>query len=42
MRYEAELAIVVGLKVVVMMEGRDYSADYNHLGDDGNGKNAEK
>ena len=41
-RNEAELAIVVGLKVVVMVQRRDYSADHNHLSDDDGGKNAEK
>jgi hypothetical protein len=42
MRNEAELAIVVGLKIVVMVQGRNYSADCDHPGDDCNGKNAEK
>jgi hypothetical protein len=41
-RNEAELAIVVGLKIVVMVQGRNYSADCDHPGDDCNGKNAEK
>jgi hypothetical protein len=42
MRNEAELAIVVGLKIVVMVQGRNYSTDCDHPGDDCNGKNAEK
>jgi len=41
MRNEAELAIVVGLKIVVMVQGRNDAADRDHSGDDCNGKNAE-
>jgi hypothetical protein len=42
MRNEAELTIVMDLAIVVMMKGREYSADRDHPGDDGGGKDAEK